>query len=73
MKKYIEVVAESLVNDVIEIRSTSRPDVTYRVDMVNGRCSCPAWKFSRNGARTCKHLRELGVKSYQGGKLQKVS
>lgn len=69
----VEVVPGSLGNDVIEIRSTSNPNVVYRVDVVNGRCSCPAWKFSRNGSRICKHLKAMGIKSYQNGSLKFVA
>ena len=65
---WIEVNTETLGRDVIEIKSMTS-DRTYKVDTVNGRCSCPAWKFSRNGARTCKHLEALGIKSFQGGTL----
>jgi predicted nucleic acid-binding Zn finger protein len=35
----------------------------YRVDMTNGRCSCPGWKFQRavdGKRRPCKHLRAFG-------------
>lgn len=36
----------------------------YRVDITNGRCDCPAWKFARAGANgkrpLCKHLKSLG-------------
>lgn len=36
----------------------------YRVDMTNGRCSCPGWKFQRQNAEgkrsPCKHLRQFG-------------
>jgi len=36
----------------------------YRVDVTNGRCSCPGWKFKRadaDGNRApCKHLRQFG-------------
>ena len=36
----------------------------YRVDVTNGRCSCPAWKFAKpdlSGQRKpCKHLRQFG-------------
>ena len=60
-KPFVEVVAESLGNDVIEIRSTSNPNKTYKVDVVNGRCSCPAWIFQRGGSRQpCKHLKQMG-------------
>jgi hypothetical protein len=31
----------------------------YRVDVSNGRCDCPAWKFSKT-RQTCKHLRAMG-------------
>jgi hypothetical protein len=24
-------------------------------------CSCPSWKFNRNGKRTCKHLEAFGI------------
>lgn len=37
----------------------SNPNVKYRVDLTNGRCSCPAW--TRKRVRTpCKHLKALG-------------
>lgn len=48
---------------VVEVRSKSNPNKTYRVDLTNGRCSCPAWKFIKKGTterRPCKHLRALG-------------
>ena len=49
---------------VIEVPSSSNPSKMYRVDVVNGRCSCPSWVFSRSkglGYRpVCKHLRSLG-------------
>jgi hypothetical protein len=44
---------------VVLFPSTSNPNVKYRVDVVNQRCSCPAWKFSRD-RKPCKHLRALG-------------
>lgn len=44
--------------------SASNPSKSYRVDVTNGRCDCPAWKFSRanpDGSRKpCKHLIALG-------------
>ncbi len=46
---------------VVEVKSKSNPNKTYRVDLTNGRCSCPAWIYQRGGTRKpCKHLRELG-------------
>ena len=46
---------------VILMPSDSNPKVTYTVDVTNGRCSCPAWKFQRGGSRkVCKHLQRLG-------------
>jgi uncharacterized Zn finger protein len=63
----ITIVAGTYDKAVMEVKSASDPEVTYKVDTVNGRCSCPAWKFSRNGTRTCKHLVALGIESYQGG------
>lgn len=46
---------------VVEVRSKSNPNKNYRVDLTNGRCSCPAWIFQKGGVRKpCKHLRELG-------------
>ena len=61
-KLFVEVVAETLGQDVIEIRSTSNPDKTYRVDPVKGTCSCPAWIFQRGGIRKpCKHLLNMGI------------
>ena len=65
----ITIVAGTYDKVVMGVKSSSDPEVTYKVDTVNGRCSCPAWKFSRNGARTCKHLEALGIKSFQGGTL----
>jgi hypothetical protein len=68
----ITIIAGTYDKPVMEIQSSSS-DAIYKVDTVNGRCSCPAWKFSRNGERTCKHLRALGIESYQGGKGTLVS
>ena len=51
----IVIVPETLGQDVIEIKSESGN--VYRVDTVNGRCSCPAWKFRRR----CKHFAEMGI------------
>jgi len=51
--------------DTVQVKSRSNPDVSYTVDMTFGRCSCPAWKFSKaiNGVRKpCKHLKALGFK-----------
>lgn len=42
------------------VPSESNPDKFYRVDVVNQRCSCPAWKFTRGHDKACKHLRALG-------------
>lgn len=59
----VEVLPESLGGDVIEIRSTSNPKKIYRVDVVNGRCSCPAWIFQRGKRKPCKHLEAMGLQS----------
>jgi predicted nucleic acid-binding Zn finger protein len=57
----VRLVHETLGKDVIEVHSDRTPGVVYRVDLINGRCSCPAWKFQKGGARLpCKHLRGLG-------------
>lgn len=46
---------------VIEVKSQSNPNKMYRVDLTNGRCSCPAWIHQKGGVRKpCKHLRSLG-------------
>lgn len=46
---------------VVEVFSKSNPNKKYRVDLTNGRCSCPSWIFQKGGVRKpCKHLRELG-------------
>lgn len=49
---------------VFTVASTSNPKKSYRVDITNGRCDCPAWKFARAGANgkrpLCKHLKSLG-------------
>jgi len=39
----------------------------YRVDVTNGRCSCPGWKFAKVNMATgfrkpCKHLNQFGYK-----------
>jgi predicted nucleic acid-binding Zn finger protein len=47
---------------VVEVPSQSNPDKMYRVDLTNGRCSCPAWTFNRD-RKPCKHLRALGYKA----------
>jgi len=45
---------------VFTVASGSNPDKTYRVDVTNGRCDCPGWKFQRAPRRPCKHLRQFG-------------
>ncbi len=61
--KVVKVVAETLGYDVIEVVSESNPKRSYRVDVINGRCSCPAWIFQRGRIKQpCKHLRSLGFK-----------
>lgn len=45
---------------VVEVPSSSNPNKVYRVDLVNVRCSCPAWIFSRGERKLCKHLRGVG-------------
>lgn len=45
---------------VVEVPSERDPSKVYRVDLVNVRCSCPGWIFSRGGRKLCKHLRALG-------------
>jgi hypothetical protein len=44
---------------VVTVTSASNPNTTYRVDVMNQRCSCPAWTFSRE-RKPCKHLLALG-------------
>jgi hypothetical protein len=49
---------------VVEVPSDSNPSVKYRVDLVNARCSCPAWKFGRGKTGgVCKHLIALGFRA----------
>jgi len=46
---------------VVEVPSERDPSKKYRVDVSQGRCSCPAWSFQKGGVRKpCKHLRALG-------------
>jgi len=49
--------------DTVQVRSKSNPNKFYTVDLTHGRCSCPAWIYSRNKADglrpTCKHLKGL--------------
>ena len=50
---------------VVEVASDSNPSKKYRVDLTNGRCSCPSWIFQRARAedrKPCKHLVRLGYK-----------
>lgn len=51
---------------VFTVPSDSRPGVQYRVDITNGRCSCPAWTNARAGSggkrRLCKHLIGAGYR-----------
>lgn len=57
--------------NIVEIQSHSNPDKVYRVDIANGRCSCPGWihksakgklatKGQFAGRPICKHLVEAG-------------
>lgn len=49
---------------IVEVRSQSNPDKVYRVDVANGKCSCPAWIYHKavDGVRLpCKHLKMLGI------------
>jgi len=48
------------VYGVVEVPSESVSGKTYRVDVTNGRCDCPAWKFQKGHDHLCKHLRQLG-------------
>ena len=43
------------------VPSESNPSKFYRVDVVNRRCSCPAWRFNKGHRAVCKHLRALGI------------
>lgn len=43
---------------IIEVPSSSG-STTYRVDVTNQRCSCPAWKF-KSERKMCKHLKAFG-------------
>jgi predicted nucleic acid-binding Zn finger protein len=52
-------------NIVIEVPSKSNPKKMYRVDLTNGRCDCPAWKFQRGHRSPCKHLKDLGYYDIQ--------
>lgn len=49
---------------VVEVSSKSNPNKKYRVDLTNGRCSCPAWVHSKT-KEPCKHLRELGYQALE--------
>lgn len=49
---------------IIEIPSSNGKS-TYKLDLSQGRCSCPAWVFSYNkngktGRACCKHLLAYG-------------
>lgn len=46
--------------DEYEIQSHSNPDVWYRLNVKNGACSCPHWKFrlAKMGGH-CKHYKDL--------------
>lgn len=60
MKAEIVIRPNQAAYAVIEVQSDSNPGVFYRVDVVNRRCSCPAWKFAKAHARLCKHLKRMG-------------
>lgn len=49
--------------DIVKVQSDSNPNKHYTVDVTHGRCSCPAWIYSKaqnNGLKpTCKHLKRL--------------
>ena len=49
---------------VFTVASESNPSKSYRVDITNGRCSCPAWTHGKPGVDgkrpLCKHLRSVG-------------
>jgi hypothetical protein len=51
----------SAMTTIATVRSESNPNITYRVDLIKGECSCPGWTmhFPR---RPCKHLRQMGFK-----------
>lgn len=67
----IQILATEIVNpgkaDAYTVATVLSPSgSSYRVDVTNRRCSCPAWKFQRKssqGARPlCKHLISMGYK-----------
>lgn len=57
----MEVPAVNGKPTVIEVSSSSG-NKTYKVDLTNGRCSCPGWTLHcKDGQRkTCKHLLMYG-------------
>lgn len=62
---FAEVVRTSTQNNYVVVTVKNSDNTKdYRVDVSNGRCSCPAWKFSKpdlSGKRKpCKHLRQFG-------------
>lgn len=50
---------------IVEVASRSNPDKKYRVDLTNGRCSCPGWIFQRGHRSPCQHLKDLGYYDVQ--------
>lgn len=77
MRKYAEstIFSDAVGADgkaiVVEVRSMSNPNKMYRVDLTNGRCSCPAWIYQKGGVRKpCKHLRALGYFEVQPMEMQ---
>lgn len=57
---------------VVEVHSKSNPNRMYRVDLTNGRCSCPAWVFKKGERTPCKHLRDLGYVPMQSKDMQVI-
>lgn len=59
-------------NKIMQVASMSNPDIKYTVDVTNGRCSCPAWKFQKGQRVPCKHLRKLGFVAVQREPVREI-
>jgi hypothetical protein len=64
-----EVVIRAAESYTVVVIASSKGDKEYRVDVTNGRCSCPGWKFAKADPSTglrkhCKHLRQFGYSEY---------